>query len=268
MAEGKGIDNFIRNHGGEKFIREVVGKAVSIETWEQQFQSNEEDAPKFLTQGALAAELAEKYRPQLAYHTDIKRWLRYSAKMEGIWLEQSDESIKRLVITEVRTKNPDFKDSYINGIIGLLKADLAVDEWDEQPGLLPLQDGVLELATMKLLDYAPSYRLLWCLPYRWKDRAIGHQPIEQWLTEAMKGDHQLVQLHRAYLKAVVTGRVDLQRYLECLGPGGTGKGAFMRLAMDLVGKRNTHSTTLKQLEENRFEACCYLWKKTAAYHRC
>lgn len=261
VEQGKGMDDFIQNHGGEKFIREVLGKAVSIETWEQQFPSDKENDCQSLAQGAFAASLAEKYRPQLAYHTGIKRWLRYGAKMEGIWSEQSDESIKRLVMTEVRVRNPDFKDSYINGIIGLLKADLAVDEWDEQPGLLPLQDGVLELATMKLLEHAPGYRLLWCLPYSWKDRAIGHQPIEQWLTEAMKGDLQLVQMLRAYLKAVVTGRVDLQRYLECLGPGGTGKGTFMRLAMALVGKQNTHSTTLKQLEENRFEAAAIFGKR-------
>ena len=261
VAEGKGMDDYIQNHGREKFITEVLGKAVNIETWEQQFRSSEENDQKSLAQGKVAASLAEKYRSQLAYHTGIKRWLRYGAKIEGIWTEQSDESIKRLVMTEVRLKNPDFKDSYINGIVGLLKADLAVDQWDQQPGLLPLQDGVIELATMKLLEHAPGYRLLWCLPYSWKDRVIGHQPIEQWLTEAMKGDRQLVQLLRAFLKATVTGRVDLQRYLECLGPGGTGKGTFMRLAMALVGRRNTHSTTLKQLEENRFEAAAIFGKR-------
>ena len=260
-AEGKGIDDYIHNQGPKRFIREVMGNAVNIETWEQQFRSPPEDERQPKAQGAVAAALAEKYRPELAYHTGIKRWLRYGSKIEGIWSEQSDESIKRLVMTEVRLHNPNFKDSHINGIIGLLKADLAVDEWEEQSGLLPMQDGVLELATQQLLEHAPGYRLLWCLPYSWQDREIGHQPVEQWLIEAMKGDLQLVQLLRAYLKAVVTGRVDLQRYLECLGPGGTGKGTFMRLAMALVGKRNTHSTTLKQLEENRFEAAAIYGKR-------
>ncbi len=260
VEQGKGIDDYIQMNGGDSFKREVLGKAIAIEAWEQQFKKSDETKKPSFSQGGFAAELAEKYRSHLAWHTGIKRWLRYGAELDGIWSEQSDESVKRLVMTEVRAKTPDFRDSQINGIVGLLKADLSVDKWDEQPGLLPLTDGVLDLATMQLLKHAPGYRLLWALPYRWKDRSVGCDLIEAWLMEAMRGDRQLVQLHRAYLKAVVTRRVDLQRYLELLGPGGTGKGTFMRLAMALVGKRNVHSTTLRHLEENRFEAAAIFGK--------
>jgi putative DNA primase/helicase len=67
------------------------------------------------------------------------------------------------------------------------------------------------------------------------------------------GAHDQVQVLRAYAKAVVTRRVDLQRYLETLGPGGTGKGTYTRLLMVLVGCENTVATELKHLEANRFE---------------
>ena len=67
------------------------------------------------------------------------------------------------------------------------------------------------------------------------------------------GAHDQVQVLRAYAKAVVTRRVDLQRYLETLGPGGTGKGTYTRLLMALVGCENTCATELKHLEANRFE---------------
>ena len=50
-----------------------------------------------------------------------------------------------------------------------------------------------------------------------------------WLHEAVGGARDQVQVLRAYAKAVVTRRVDLQRYLETLGPGGTGKGTYSRL---------------------------------------
>ena len=69
----------------------------------------------------------------------------------------------------------------------------------------------------------------------------------------MGGAHDQVQVLRAYAKAVVTRRVDLQRYLETLGPGGTGKGTYTRLLMALVGCENTVATELKHLEANRFE---------------
>jgi putative DNA primase/helicase len=41
--------------------------------------------------------------------------------------------------------------------------------------------------------------------------------------------------------------------LEAIGPGGTGKGTFFRLATALVGDKNVFPSTLKNLEENRFE---------------
>jgi putative DNA primase/helicase len=149
----------------------------------------------------------------------------------------------------------------VDGVAKLLKTELEVTEWDEQPGLIPLQDGVLEIATMKLLPHAPGYRLLWQLPYKWADRQAGCEPIQTWMNQATQGNGQLVQLLRAYLKAVVTSRADLQRFLELIGNGGSGKGTFTRLAQALVGHHNTAVTTLEQLEKNRFETAAIYGKK-------
>ncbi len=77
----------------------------------------------------------------------------------------------------------------------------------------------------------------------------------------MKGDTYVIEVLRAYLKAVVEGRVELQIFLECLGPGGTGKGTFQRLAMALVGYENVFVTELKRLENNRFETSNILGKR-------
>jgi putative DNA primase/helicase len=205
---------------------------------------------------AIARELAEKYRHELAWHTGVKLWYRYSAKIPGVWSELPDEAVDAIVIAALESR-PDIAGDYsfpfVSHTVSLMKAYLQVHEWNETPGLVPLQDWVLELATGKLLPHAPGYRLLWCLPYTWQDRAIGCQPLQDWMLAAMKGDRTLVEVLRAYLKAVVTGRLDLQRYLECIGPGGTGKGTYMRLAMALVGAENTVVTTLDHLEKNRFE---------------
>jgi hypothetical protein len=77
--------------------------------------------------------------------------------------------------------------------------------------------------------------------------------IEAWLLEAQNQDAKRVQVLIAYLRAIVTGATDLQKFLEVIGPGGTGKGTYLRLATALVGWENAHATTLELLEVNRFE---------------
>ncbi|MGK7955468.1 MAG: DUF5906 domain-containing protein, partial [Crocosphaera sp.] len=73
------------------------------------------------------------------------------------------------------------------------------------------------------------------------------------LLEMMQGDESLVELIRAYLHGVVTGRADWQKFLELIGPGGTGKSTLIRLAIAVVGFSNCHITTLKRLETSKFE---------------
>jgi putative DNA primase/helicase len=110
----------------------------------------------------------------------------------------------------------------------------------------------LSLETMTLHPHRPERPFTWQLPHTYDPQATCPQ-TQAWLHEAVGGAHDQVQVLRAYAKAVVTRRVDLQRYLETLGPGGTGKGTYTRLLMALVGCENTVATELKHLEANRFE---------------
>jgi putative DNA primase/helicase len=74
-------------------------------------------------------------------------------------------------------------------------------------------------------------------------------------------DSSVVQLIRACLKAIVLGRTDFQRYLELIGPGGTGKGTFIRLVQALVGTTNTVSTSLSRIANSRFETSRFVSKR-------
>jgi len=38
VEQGKGMDDYIQNHGADQFKREILGKVVDIESWERQFQ--------------------------------------------------------------------------------------------------------------------------------------------------------------------------------------------------------------------------------------
>jgi P4 family phage/plasmid primase-like protien len=78
--------------------------------------------------------------------------------------------------------------------------------------------------------------------------------FKAWLLDAMNGNTELVEFLRAFIKACLTGRADLQKLLMLLGPGGTGKGTFLRILIEMLGQGNCTSTDLRSLETNRFEA--------------
>lgn len=203
----------------------------------------------------IATELQETYREELAWNVEAQAWYSYDANSGGIWCIESKEFIQRRIQAELDS-NPatakHYSFNYVASISSLLKGYLSTTNWNEQRDLIPLLNGVLDVDGNQLLPHSPEYRLTWCFPYEY-DPSATCKPIEAWLLEAMHGDQSLVELLRAYLNAIVRGRVDLQRYLECIGPAGTGKSTYMRLAIALVGEKNTFTTELKQLEQNRFE---------------
>jgi putative DNA primase/helicase len=179
-------------------------------------------------------------------------WWEYGAENDGLWTERTDVFIAKTIGETLTNSNVGHGADFPRGIQRLLMARLAIHELKEKRNVIPLRNGILCLDTGDFLDHNPDYHLRWQLPYDYNPMATCH-PIEQWLLETQGGDRQRVQLLRAYLKAVVTGRTDLQRFLEIVGPGGTGKSTYANLAISLVGIENCHITELKRLENNRFE---------------
>jgi P4 family phage/plasmid primase-like protien len=104
------------------------------------------------------------------------------------------------------------------------------------------------------------HRLTWRLPYAY-DSAATCPKTHAWLREACSGHQDQVQTIRAYLRAVLLGRTELQKFLELVGPGGSGKGTLTRVAQALVGLENVAVTELKYLESNRFETSQLIHKR-------
>jgi putative DNA primase/helicase len=142
----------------------------------------------------------------------------------------------------------------------MLSSLKSVKRWIEPRNLVPMTNGVLNPSTKELSPHSPDYGFRWQLPYDYNPLATC-KPIQEWLEFAQDGDAQRVQLLRAYWKAIVTGQTDLQRFLELVGPGGTGKSTFANLAIALVGLENCHITELQRLEKSQFETANIYGKK-------
>jgi putative DNA primase/helicase len=252
----KGMDDFIQHKGIEEF-RAILVKAKLFDENDSELDGDSGDSEKKKKQlpppSAIAEELAEIYREKLAWESEYQLWRHYGANHEGLWDIETLETIKGLVHAHLRSKGlPGFAAGYVSSIVTILQSDLEVKNWDEKTGLIPLRDGVLNQLTQELKPHQPGYRFTWQLPFKWADRFVGCEPIEEFLLK-ISGNQDIANVLLAFLSAIVTRRSDLQRYLELKGGGGTGKSTFMALARDLVGAENTISSQLQHLEKNQFE---------------
>jgi phage/plasmid-associated DNA primase len=203
-----------------------------------------------LNQAQLAAHLENDYRETWAFDLQRQCWLTYG---DGFWQPRETERINQDIGRYMDERlDGDYTWPTLTGVEHLLRTRLPRTFPFTPAGWLPFRNGALCLETMQLHPHSPAYAFVWQLPHDYNAQATC--PLTQaWLHEVVGGFPDQVQLLRAYLKAVITRRVDLERYLEMIGPGGTGKSTYARLLMAVVGEDNTYTTELKHLEANRFE---------------
>ncbi|MDA8307504.1 MAG: DUF5906 domain-containing protein [Deltaproteobacteria bacterium] len=190
----------------------------------------------------------------------VNRWTFYR---DGIWSAGTPQMALACVADAIERIDPglDYSTTWVKGILEFLAIELRWEDTGPPANAIPFKNGVLFLDEGALKPHRPEYFFTWKLPFDCNPAATC-EPVQSWLMESVKDAGQ-VQLLRAYLNAILTGRADLQRYLELIGPGGSGKGTFIRLAEAIMGKENVHVTELKRLEGNRFETAKLFGKRLA-----
>ncbi len=254
----KGVDDLIAVDGVAAWEKALAG-ALSLADWQAKHRKispltylNTKGELKLKPASKIAEILAEEWGTQLVYNLTTESFWQYAAEFPGLWTEQPKELIRETILKALKQTGMGWGQDFDSGIYKLLQAMLVTRKWREKTGVVPLRNGVLDLASGELRPHSPEHRLCWQLPYEFDPQATC-DPIQEWLTFTQGGDAQRVQLLRAYLKAVITGRTDLQRFIEVIGGGGTGKSTFANLAIALVGLENCHTTDLETLQKDKFE---------------
>jgi putative DNA primase/helicase len=262
----KGVDDLIAADGVAAWEKSLAG-ALSLADWKAKHRKispltylNGKGDLKLRPASGLADELAAAWGGCLAFNLTTETFWQYGVDSPGLWTEQPEDLIRQTIGLALKETRVEHGAEVVSGVYKLLRATLAVRKWREKSGVVPMRNGVLDIVSGELLPHSPDNRLCWQLPYAF-DPAATCDPIQEWLAFTQGGDKQRVQLLRAYLKAVITGRVDLQRFIELVGGGGTGKSTFANLAIALVGLENCHVTELKRLETNRFETASLFGKR-------
>jgi putative DNA primase/helicase len=267
---GKGIDDVIVELNGNKLKRHV--KLMPYSEWfslaSQIFPRLCSIIPKW-SDIELAAYIAERYRGKLGFNFQAQQWMTYQDS-KGYWEREQPQLVAKLIKDSLLVLSdnyytrfneyPRLNKALVWSVRDLLEGELGQKDWNTKDGYIPFKNGLLNLKSMQLERHAPGYRFTWALPYEYNPKATC-QPIIDWFSEMLYHDGNAIQFIRAYLNAVVKSRTDLQVFLELIGAGGTGKSTVIKLAKALVGKGNSHTSSLKKLETSKFESSNLYGKK-------
>jgi putative DNA primase/helicase len=255
ILDAMDADEFIRRLEAQIHASSGVTDVDADNDWDDLIGDTEEKKSKIPSSDAMARQIAEDYRDKLAFNNEVLCWYRYEADAPGIWSPETDEFIEAIVYQIIESKGIiNIPPGYIGATVRFLRCKLIERKWQPKAGLLPFQNGALEISTGKLHPHSPGYKFTWALPRPHSIVATDWGNISQWLDTATGGNLHIKNLLLAYAAATLKGRADIQKFLHLIGIGGSGKGTFCRLLISLIGIENTHSSTLDDWCSNRFEA--------------
>lgn len=205
----------------------------------------------------LATEVASELIDSLCYDETGGDW--YS-QTGGLWRVVSEKTALKIIMKVLDRRKPDgYAMAKLNNVKSFLMIYLLMGKWANQRHLLPMKNGVLDTKTMELSSYSHKHRFNWQLPYAFDSDATINV-IRHWLWSASGQDMESINTIRAFFKMALVGG-EVQKFLELIGSGGTGKSTLIRLLVEFIGKENHVATDLKNLETNKFEAASLYGKR-------
>jgi phage/plasmid-associated DNA primase len=219
---------------------------------------------------SIAATLLTEYNGNLLYSKSHDQFFMYGAKGPGLWVGMMEIEIK----TDIKNKLDGIKKSLlprgysinlINDLYQQLKLAVPFDDWSEDKNLLLFENGVLNIEERALMPFNKELYITQRLPYEYNPYSTC-EPIIKWLKDTQDQDWSRVQVLRAWLRAVLLSCSDIQKFVEIVGPGKSGKSSYANLAHALVGDQNAMISSLEHLEKNRFETANIYKKKLLLFN--
>ncbi len=210
-------------------------------------------------QNEIRDRLIVLFHKDFVFDESDNKFYKYEHNQPGMWAPLRENEMKHYISAELdqMTNESLLPQGYaldlIDTMYKTLKSKLVfTEEWNQDKNLLLFENGVYDLDNTELGGFKRGYYINRTLPYSFDPSADG-TPIIEWLHYIQSNDHHRVQLLRAWMRAVLVGNTGIQKFLEIIGPGGSGKTSFTSLCHALVGWDGAAVSSLERIEKNRFE---------------
>jgi len=213
----------------------------------------------------IADQVLGMYAGNLLFSQPHNQFFLYDTR-KGLWEKKTKiemygsirEKMKVLTFSDWLPKG--FNHAMMEDIYKQLQALVPFDEWYDGMDYLLFTNGLLEVETRELHPFQRDLYMTQQMPYEY-DPSATCEEIIKWLKHTQHNSWNRTQVLRAWLRATLLGNYEIQKFLEIVGPGKSGKSTYANLAVALVGRSNTYSTDFENMEKNRFEAAAYMGKK-------
>ena len=239
------------------------------DAWNKQGEVEEEGEGGEKKKNPPSSEIADKvidmYAGNLLFSQPHNQFFLYN-KDKGLWEKKTKiemyGSIRNLmqILRATKWLAKGFTQNIIEDVYKQLQALVPFDDWYDGSEYLLFTNGVLDIKAKELNCFNRSLHITQQMPYDY-DPSATCEPIIKWLKHTQHGSWNRTQVLRAWLRATLLGNYEIQKFLEIVGPGKSGKSTYANLAVALVGRSNTYSTDFENMEKNRFEAAAYMGKK-------
>lgn len=259
----KGMDDYIKANGGDEF-KKRVDVAMRIEQWEKQFRANSDNdtdnSKKRRQQNpkTVADEIVEFHRCEWAFHNEQKVWRIWNGKY---WEEIDSDAFSQVVLNELEVKEVEIKTpAFLKNVVDFLKLKLLVKKWKtfDLKRYIPFSNGVLDLQENKLLPHDTGYRFTHCLDRSYSpiessgdilaDLKRHHPHGYDYIMGASGGRTDAALKMLAVIAGIIKWRFSaLQKFIYIQGKPRSGKGTFVRLITEIIGRNNVESSCLGKL---------------------
>ena len=226
--------------------------------------------PRNRAANEVADNIMALYGEHLKYSEQHGCFYLYEYRSKGVWCSLSDNEMKGSVKDKIEHVKGEllpngYSMSMITDVVEQLRISLLDDDWYEGSDYLLFTNGILDVQTRELLPFNWKLHMTQQLPYEY-DPGADCEQIIKWLKVVQANDWGRVQVLRAWLRAVLLSHSEIQKFVEVVGPGKSGKSTYANLAHALVGQDNAMTSSLEHIEKSRFETANLYKKKLVLFN--
>lgn len=174
--------------------------------------------------------------------------LYYFNPNEGVYTDRTEQLIKREIAKRL---DENTKARYYAEVENFIKYTSKIVEFNTQPELIVVQNGVLNVLTRELSPQNPDFYITNKVPHKYNPEA-KYPLIQKFIGEVMSQKHQTQ--HQEFLGYCLLRKIIYHVALLLNGIGNNGKSVLVDVDSALIGRKNMSHETLQALCYDKFAA--------------